>query len=460
MSHCGQIYLSGWGGTTNNTNAGTVASTTAGLPISNDAFQTTTDGSDFYLMVLGENASGLVYATFFGGDVSREHVDGGTSRFDKNGVVYQAVCAGCGNHDDFPTTPGAWSSTNDASCNLGVFKFMLNQVLAAPEFNVILGNCTYPIEVQFINNSSGANSYQWDYGDGSTSSAFEADHLYDEPGVYGITLVAIDSAECLNPDTAMVELEIPVPPSVVAGGTDTICAEQEVVLNVEGTGIESYSWRPAGDLDDPTSTEPTATPATTTEYTVLATDSLGCETESTVTVYVSAPPYVDAGTDVYLQPGSSGNLLAGIPPGTDILWSPPEGLSCTDCPSPVANPEETTVYYVQITDSLGCSISDSVVVYAYPTIYAPNAFTPGPTELNTTFRLYGVGIARFELSVYSRWGQLLYNSNDMFRGWDGNVNGIPAKQDVYVWKATYSTDLEPDDLKTMYGHATLLRNMR
>ena len=104
---------------------GVTTSSTLGLPVTSDAFQSTTDGSDFYLMVLNEDAASLAYATFFGGTAS-EHVDGGTSRFDKGGRVDQAVCAGCGG--TFPTTPGAWSSTDmGQNCNLGVFKIDFEQ---------------------------------------------------------------------------------------------------------------------------------------------------------------------------------------------------------------------------------------------------------------------------------------------------------------------------------------------
>ena len=80
------------------------------MPVTSDAFQGFTDGSDFWLGMLNPGGEDLIYGTFFGGGTSAEHVDGGTSRFDKNGTVYQAVCAGCGGNSDFPTTPGAWSS--------------------------------------------------------------------------------------------------------------------------------------------------------------------------------------------------------------------------------------------------------------------------------------------------------------------------------------------------------------
>ncbi len=81
------------------------------MPITSDAYQKTTSGSDFYFMVLNGDATELVYSTYLGGNSSKTHVDGGTSRFDKYGIVYHAVCSGCqfGNAtgqatSDFPTT--------------------------------------------------------------------------------------------------------------------------------------------------------------------------------------------------------------------------------------------------------------------------------------------------------------------------------------------------------------------
>ncbi len=82
---CRNIYAAGWGSTT-------------GFPVSTDAVQPTTDGKDFYLLALEENATALLYATFYGAPDAfayGDHVDGGTSRFDKKGIIYEAVCCLC-----------------------------------------------------------------------------------------------------------------------------------------------------------------------------------------------------------------------------------------------------------------------------------------------------------------------------------------------------------------------------
>lgn len=142
---CGRIYFSGWGGDVNNERNGGHGGSTSGLPITTDGFQKNTDGSDFYLIILAKDLRKIVYASYFGGNKSEEHVDGGTSRFDRNGIVYQSVCGGCGGYSDFPTTLGAWSNTNkgkrpvytpfgNGGCNNALFKIDLNSSNYAPKF--------------------------------------------------------------------------------------------------------------------------------------------------------------------------------------------------------------------------------------------------------------------------------------------------------------------------------------
>jgi gliding motility-associated-like protein len=130
VDQCNRIFLSGWGGNTNTHIPKTTKNrgNTRNMPVTPDAVQRGTDGSDFYVAVLSRNMDELLYATFFGGITTRtaeaeEHVDGGTSRFDKKGIIYQAVCAGCGQNGLFPTTPGAYSRANRSeNCNNAIFK--------------------------------------------------------------------------------------------------------------------------------------------------------------------------------------------------------------------------------------------------------------------------------------------------------------------------------------------------
>ena len=191
---CNNIYISGWGSGTGNGPLSTL-----NMPITANAFQNTTDGNDFYIMILDDGLNNLVYGTYFGGSQSAEHVDGGTSRFDKKGVIYQSVCAGCGNHDDFPIepNPGAVSATNNSNnCNNGVFKFDFNFPIILADFNAPWVGCNNNISFTNLSTHPQNTTYFWDFGDGNNSTQINPTHQYLTPGIYIITLIS-SSPTCM-----------------------------------------------------------------------------------------------------------------------------------------------------------------------------------------------------------------------------------------------------------------------
>lgn len=136
VDECRRIFISGWGGKSSSK----YFSNTKNMPITSNAYQKTTDGSDFYIIVYAKEFKKLIYATFFGGTQTGDHVDGGTSRFDKKGIIYQSVCSSCpmGNQvgplSDFPTSKGAFAEKNvSPRCSNAAFKFALENLNAQPE---------------------------------------------------------------------------------------------------------------------------------------------------------------------------------------------------------------------------------------------------------------------------------------------------------------------------------------
>lgn len=134
VDNCDRVYVSGWG--TNFDDRGTFQ--LQNMPITADAYQRNTDGQDFHIMVLEENLSDILYGTYFGGSRTRDHVDGGTSRFDKRGAIYQSVCSSCpsgrtGQISDFPTSSGAYSTSNPSPrCSNASFKIQVVPVNEKP----------------------------------------------------------------------------------------------------------------------------------------------------------------------------------------------------------------------------------------------------------------------------------------------------------------------------------------
>lgn len=284
---CNKIYLSGWGGATNGFGG------TFGLPITADAFQDTTDNSDYYLMVMSDDASSLEYATFFGSPHAHEHVDGGTSRFDRMGRIYQSVCGGCGGFDDFPTTAGAWSNTNNSqNCNNALFKFDFQMPLVIADF-VNPNECS-PLEIQFqnlskVSGTSGVN-YFWNFGDGNTSTNINPLHVYTSPGIYNVKLIVSDIGSCNTADT--VSKQITVSNISLQAGPDTTICVGDFLLKANTTGnIKSYLWSLSSDLSDtlnysilynPVLVHPTDT----TTYYIQVTDIYNCSVLDSIKVNV------------------------------------------------------------------------------------------------------------------------------------------------------------------------------
>ena len=230
VDRCENVYVSGWGGKSN-TIEGYRTGTTKGMPVTPDAIKLNTDasGSDFYFIVIKKDAATQLYGTFFGQDDPNgsgppitfgDHVDGGTSRFDQNGVIYQAICANCNRSVSFFGTPGSWSTTNNAigggQCNLGMLKIKMNfaGVAAGPQasINGVVNDTAgcIPLTVNFTDTVQNGKSFIWDFGDGTPkikTTSFNISHTYNVVGTYLVSLVAIDSTTCNIVDTAYLKIK-------------------------------------------------------------------------------------------------------------------------------------------------------------------------------------------------------------------------------------------------------------
>jgi len=368
VSDCQQVYISGWGGETNGTGgtADVAGSTTFGLPITDSPFQSSTDGSDFYLAVLSPDAADLVYATYFGGPFANEHVDGGSSRFDQNGTVYQAVCAGCGGMNDFPSTDNAWSPDNPSpNCNMGVFKFELGKLnadisIAGPD-QYCQGD-----SVQFENNTSGPAAFTWDFGDATFSDEVAPLHLYGLNGIFEVEVIAQDTTGCLEPDTAYITVTIAPEANPQVSPVDPLCNGESVQL--EGSGNGTITWFPPSGLSADDIANPIAEPLATTTYTL--TDATPCGTESVdITVeVVDMDTEINGDTQICLGDGAQLSVNSPQPEasGWDYDWQPIDWLSDPGAPDPVASPIQTTAYSVTVTTPEGCQRFHDVVVSVVP----------------------------------------------------------------------------------------------
>jgi gliding motility-associated-like protein len=348
VSNCYEIYFAGWGGSL-------LGSSIGNFPITPTAFQTTSDGDGFYISVLSADASAIQYATYIGGPAD-DHVDGGTSRFDKSGRVYHAVCASCGNgNNGFVSTPGVISPTaQNANCNLAAFKFELNSItalVAEPNFIICIPN-----PVQFFNNSTEGDVFFWDFGDNSTSSEADPSHAYLTTGDFTVKLIVSDSEGCKAPDSISFVVSVGSfePGSVVP--PPTIC--RGAPYQLEAMGGTSYQWSPANVLDNANIFNPTATIFQNTDFTVIIIDSCGRDTvQVTLNVYedlisVSNDTSICLGFDTPIQ------VFGAI----SQVWTPNQFISNSTSNNPTVAPVTTTYYLVTATTVNNCIMRDSVLI--------------------------------------------------------------------------------------------------
>jgi hypothetical protein len=436
VNDCNTIYLAGWGGELNGL-LGFWNSTTAGMAVTPDALQTTTRGSDFYLMVLSGDATQLLYATYLGGTTSRTHLDGGTCRFDKGGVVYHAVCSGCSfnrtgqSQSDFPTTDNAWSRVNGSTnCNNAAFKFDLSSLRARIQTNSVAldqpGFNTLCVgeEIVFQNKSIGGQTYFWDFGD--TNKLVKSDqedirYKYASTGSFTVKLKAVDVGTCIGKDSTQTKVFVNTPLGFI-GPDQVICFEAGTELVASGGVI--YQWRIADNSVISGQAMPRVNPTETTTYVASVTDVNGCTVKDDVTVRVVP------GIDIKFSAERLNQDCEGLPSlkvvsQTDaqenLFFDFGDGMT-SDLPSTIHTYTKEGVFPVrQIGTRESCVYTKEILIPIFET-KIPNVFTPDQSPgYNDTFQINygGKSIAQSDLvvaiSIFNRWGGKVYQ-NENYKG--------------------------------------------
>jgi len=364
---CGNMYVSGWGGSVLQ---GSPAM--GGMPVTSDAYQATSpNGFDFYLVVFEREFNSLLYATYLGGNASKEHVDGGTSRFDKNGVVYQAVCGGCWANSDFPTSPDAWSNNNlSTGCNALTFKFDFGLIPNA-EFTTDNSIGCSPFVVSFENFSSDSDSYMWDFGNGDVdSTTFEPVITYTTPGVYNVMLTVTDSI-CLITDSAFITIEVYPELDLESIPDINLCDPAPITLTADANGTAtSFVWSTNNNFTDTLNATTADSIAVINDpvagyYYIMASNN-GCKVVDSVLVNFTSASMVLTGA-INLCLGDETVITASSSdPGvtfSNFDWSQDSIIVSGDGTAVVTVQPNGTQYLVLTAQaSNGCWVTDSILI--------------------------------------------------------------------------------------------------
>jgi gliding motility-associated-like protein len=225
-------------------------------------------------------------------------------------------------------------------------------------------------------------------------------------------------------------------------------------------GTLPYQFALSGD-DFGTKTDFTKLPPG--DYSLTIKDANGCESTASATLVAPLIPNIELGQDLTVNLAESAQiLLAHDTPLDSFAWTLRPGLSCYDCPQPLATPFETTTYTLTAEAPGGCTDTDSLTVFVLKVrdVYIPNVFSPNDDGENDFFTVYGgPEVLEVKLEIYSRWGELVFRSiraaNDEPRGWDGTFRGDSVPSGVFVYRAEV---LFVDGAKLPYeGNVTVLR---
>ena len=199
-------------------------------------------------------------------------------------------------------------------------------------------------------------------------------------------------------------------------------------------------------------------------HSIEAVNYSGCVTDTSAVIGMPVQGVVEVlPHDTTMQLGETVQLFSSFTnfPASSVVaynWVPGAGLSCADCPDPVVSSySHINNYLLTVTYNKGCQASDSarVIVIGTPQVFIPNSFSPNGDGNNDLFLIYGENIKTVNLKIFNRWGELVFNSENQFLGWDGNYKGQPQQTGVYVYEAQITFLDNTQTLRT--GSVTLLR---
>jgi gliding motility-associated-like protein len=261
-------------------------------------------------------------------------------------------------------------------------------------------------------------------------------------GVYSVTIT--DARGCIITSDPIELLQTGLP-EVVITGPEFICPGESVVLSA--SGAVSYEWS-TGEIGS--SIE--ISPESNTTYTVTGNNGL-CENTASFDVEVYTAANWNLSEEYLIELGQSIQLNGAIN-GT-YTWTPSDGLSCTNCPNPVASPTSTTLYTVVVQDAETGCVSEHLVLINVEviTLFIPNVVTLTQDEFNETFSVLGGPFRNPTLTIYNRWGNLLYTTSDPLKGWNLKIDGERAAGGTYYYIFEYDS---LSGRKKREGHFTLL----
>lgn len=336
----------------------------------------------------------------------------------------------------------------------GVYVRQVNAYFTVNDFHFCFGVDTLRIKEK----STLADSFHWDYGDGFTlAQQTPEDYIYRKEGTYNLRL-AVDS-EIGCKDTFALDLQVHPSPALVVDTKDTVCVGDEITVQARSNeSLTSLKWAKNGVLAGKGTYRILDTPMVNTVYSVAVVDEHGCSASAKFKTYVMNEPQNNVlFSDTTIIIGDKLKIPIETSNYSSFEWSPDHAISCLDCAEPLVNPTEYAEYHVVVKDRCFEREYDfSIDVVEMADYAVPTAFTPNGDGENDVLYVRGWAIKQLhQFDIYNRWGQLIYSSQDVEKGWDGTFNGQAQPSDSYVYIVEVENLL--GETSKMKGYVSLMR---
>lgn len=296
--------------------------------------------------------------------------------------------------------------------------------------------------------ATGGSQYQWN-GPAAFSSTSDvvtiSNAQVSQSGKYYVLVSNAAGCNHLDSITVMVN---PSPTASTSFSTADLCEGD--TLQLLGSGGTIYTWQPSAGLSSSVLSNPLAFPLSSVLYSVIVGNSFNCTDTATIDLVVKTRPVANAGPDKITVAGLPVQL-AGSAGGQDITytWSPALYLDDPLSLSPIASPLAEIDYMLSVTSNVGCGTATDVMkVYIYNDVFVPTGFTPNNDGLNDTWNIPALAaFPNFELLVYNRNGEVVFQNSKTNKPWDGRYKGLPQPSGVYIYVIDLKDSSRPGLLK-------------